>query len=367
MKAILILCALAGLLFCAGCGSSSSPKPIPTPTPVPQTQTSSFAFMQSVAGQAGFYSPVIGTFTTTGGVAQFSSAAVLESGSGQVVTGSFYSIALSADGKKVTVDLYGGLDRNTGRWDIWVANIDGSNMTQITADGAWNQTPQFSPDGSKVIFVSQRTAGGDYCTAVAPCSVIARMLDGSSEQVFEMPPGVIGAWAPTYSADGSKIAMEIWGNDSNGAFYDGIAVMNADGSNLEVLTNPAAVDGNLHDQTPAFSADGRMIAFSRQDWSSMQEDIYIMNGDGTGVVKLTDSVGNSFEPMMFTIAGLGERILFSSNHDNLTAAGGAGYDLYSMKLDGTEVTRLTDNALYDSFNYSFDLGSGNARLLRERH
>ena len=125
--------------------------------------------------------------------------------------------------------------------------------------------------------------------------------------------------------------------------------MNADGSNLRLLTNPAAADGNLHDQTPAFSADGSKIAFSRQDWNSQQEDVYIMNSDGSGVTKLTDSVGNSFEPMLFTIAGLGERILFSSNRDNVSATGGTGYELYSMKLDGTEVTRLTNNSLYDSF------------------
>lgn len=344
-----------------GCGSSSSPRPIPTPNPIPQTQTSTFAFMQSVAGQAGVYTPMIGTFVTSGGVTQFSSAVVVDSSSNQVVIGDFYSIAMTSDGKKGVVDLFGGLDRNTGRWDIWVANLDGSNMTQITTNGDWNRTPQFSPDGSKVIFVSQRVSSG-------PPSVVARMVDGSNEQVFAMPAGFSGAWAPTYSADGSKIAMEMWGYDMNNAFYDGIAVMNADGSNLQVLTNPAAVDGNLHDQTPAFSADGSKITFSRHDWSSQQEDVFIMNSDGSGVTKLTGGVGNSFEPMVFTIAGLGERILFSSNRNNVAATGGTGYELYSMKLDGTEITRLTNNSLYDSFNYSFDpVSSESAGLRRQMH
>lgn len=343
-----------------GCGSSSS---APNPTPVPQTQTSTFAFMQSVAGQAGYYSPMIGTFTTTGGVTQFSSAAVVDSASNQVVTGDFYSIVQSADGKKVAVDLFGGLDRNTGRWDIWVANIDGSSMTQITNDGDANRAPQFSPDGSKVIFISQRTSAG-----VPSLYVVARRTDGSSEQVFQMPAGFSGAWAPAYSTDGSKIAMEMWGYDSNNAYYDGIAVMNADGSNLTLLTNPASTDLNLHDQTPTFSADGSKITFSRQAFGSSQEDIYIMNSDGSGVTELTDSVGNSFGPILFTIAGLGERILFSSNRDNVSATGGTGYELYSMKLDGTGVVRLTNNSLYDSFNYSFDpVSSESAALRRQTH
>jgi len=360
---LMFIMLVVSMLPFLGCGSSSSGNPIPTPTPVPQTQTSTFAFMQSVAGQTGYYSPMIGTFTTTGGVTQFSSAAVVDSASNQVVTGDFYSIVLSADSKKVTVDLFGGLDRNTGRWDIWVANIDGSSMTQITSYGDSNRTPQFSPDGSKVIFISQRTSAG-----VSSLYVVARRIDGSNEQVFQMPVGFSGAWAPTYSTDGSKIAMEMWGYDSNNAYYDGIAVMNADGSNLTLLTNPAGVDLNLHDQTPAFSADGSKITFSRQAFGSSQEDVYIMNSDGSGVTKLTDSVGNSFEPVMFTIAGLGKRILFSSDRDNVTAAGGTGYELYSMKLDGTEVTRLTNNSLYDSFNYSFDpVSNESAARRRQTH
>lgn len=351
---VIIFILALSMVWTLGCGSSS-PAPVQNPTPTPQTTTSIFAFMQSVAGQSGLYSPMIGTFATTAGVTQFSSAAVIESASNQVVTGDFYSVALSADGKKVAVDLFGGLDRNTGHWDIWVANLDGSNMTQLTTEGVWNQAPQFSPDGSKVIYVSQRTSGGDgSCTELAPCSVVARMVDGSSEQVFTMPTGLMGAWAPTYSADGSKIAMEVWGYYADNSFYDGIAVMDADGGNLQLMTNPAAVDGNLHDQTPSFSANGSKIAFSRHNWNSRQEDVYIMNSDGSGVTQLTDSVGNSFEPIIFNIAGLGERILFSSNRANVTATGGTGYELYSMKLDGTELTRLTNNALYDSFNYSYD-------------
>ncbi len=342
-----------------GCASSSNP--VPTPKPTPQTQTSTFAFMQSIAGKAGYYSPMIGTFSTSGGVTQFSSAAVIDSASNEVVTGNFYSIALSADGKKVTVDLFGGLDRNTGRWDIWVANIDGSNMTQVTSDGDTNRTPQFSPDGSKVVFISQRTSAG-----ASSLYVVTRRTDGSNEQVFQMPVGFSGAWAPTYSSDGSKIAMEMWGYDSNNAYYDGIAVMNADGSNLTVLTNPAGIDLNLHDQTPAFSADGSKITFSRQAFGSSQEDVYVMNSDGSGVTKLTDGVGNSFEPIMFTIAGLGERILFSSNRDNVAATGGTGYELYSMKVDGTEVTRLTNDSLYDSFNFSFDPVSSESAALRRQ-
>jgi Tol biopolymer transport system component len=337
-----------------GCGSTSS-KP-----PVVQTQTTTFAFMQGVAGQIQLYSPMIGKYVTTSGNVQFTAAAIIDKTNGQAVTGDFYSIIMSADGKKATVDLYGGLDRNSGQWDIWVANVDGSNMVQVTNDVNVNRTPQFSPDGTKVIFVSMRPAPGNNF------SVVTRNIDGTGDWVMPLPTGFEGVWAPTYSPDGTKIAMELWGYDSGNNWYDGIWVINADGSNPQMLDNPATGSCICHDQTPSFSSDGSKITFSRHDWLTQQEDVYIMNADGTGVTKLTDSVGINFEPMVLNIAGIGERILFSSNRDNPSSPGGTGYELYSMKLNGTELTRLTDNALYDSFNFSFD-GSGGSDSAAARH
>lgn len=332
-------------LWLLGCGGSPSGT-----SPILQPQTSTFAFMQSVAGQNGLYSPMIGKFVTTATSTQFSSSAFVDSASGQVVTGIFYSIAMSPDGKKGAVDMYGGLDRNSGQWDIWVANNDGSNMVQVTNDPYWDATPQFSPDGSRVIFVSQRPKEGRF-------EVVTRKVDGTNEQVIPMPSGFNGAWAPTYSADGGKIAMEVWGYDANNNWYDGIWIMNADGSDPQLLTNPTT-NCNCHDQTPAFSANGSKLTFSRQDWNTGQEDVYVMNSDGSGVTKLSNRVGNSFEPVFFSVAGLGERILFSSNRDNVSAANGADYELYSMKVDGSDVIRLTNNNLYDSFNFSFDAPVG---------
>jgi Tol biopolymer transport system component len=353
-KLIFVIVMLASSAFwLIACGSSSH-----TPPPINQTQTTTFAFMQGVAGQSGLYSPMVGKFVSTGGTTQFSSAAVIDTSNGQAVTGSFYSIAMSADGKKATIDLDGGLDRNSGQWDIWVANVDGSNMVQVTNDTNVNRTPQFSPNGTKVVFVSMRPPSTVFF------SVVTRNIDGTNDLVMPMPAGFQGAWAPTYSPDGTKIAMELWGYDSGNNWYDGIWVMNVDGSNPQMLSNPATGSCICHDQTPAFSSDGSRITFSRHDWLSNQEDVYVMNADGSGATKLTAGVGNSFDPMVLNIAGVGERILFSSNADAVNS-GPSGYELYSMKLDGSELTRLTNNALYDSFNYSFDsVGSSGAA---ERH
>lgn len=354
-KFLFVLILSLSTLWWMACGSSSSNNNNNVITPPPKTQTTSFAFMQLVPNQGEMFTPMVGTFLTTDGNSQFSAAAVNDPANGQPITGDFYSIILSPDGKKATLDLYGGLDRNSAQWDIWIATMDGSSMVQITNDTNYNRTPQFSPDGTKVIFVSMRPIS----EGVSRPQVVTRNADGSADTLLPLPAGFVGAWAPTYSPDGSKIAMELWGYDTNQNWYDGIWVMNADGSNPQMLTNPAATEGcSCHDQTPSFTANGSRITFSREDWTNPdirhKEDVYIMNVDGTGVTMLTNGVGTNFDPMVLNIAGAGERILFSSNRDNLSVASGDGFDLYSMKLDGTGLTRLTNNTFYDSFNFSFD-------------
>ena len=63
-------------------------------------------------------------------------------------------------------------------------------------------------------------------------------------------------------------------------------------------------------------------------------------------MKLTNSNEIKFDPLVINVAGLGERILYSSS-DNFADAG--GFDLFSMKPDGSSVTRLTTNSLFDAF------------------
>lgn len=343
-----------------GCGSSSKPV-----TPPPNTQTTTFAFMQEVGSGSYLFSPMIGTFSTTSGTTTFAAAAVKDS-SNQPVEAEFYSIYLSSDSKLATLDLYGGLDGTTDQWDIWVAPADGStNPTPVTNDTNGNRVPQLSPDKTRVVFSSDR-----YNDAIADYawSVVSRKTDGSDEVVLPLPPGAYNTWAPTYSPDGSQIAVEGWGYDETNTFFDGIWVMaSADGSSPLMLTNPYILDTcDCYDETPAYSPDGTKIVFGRDVWdagtSTEIEDIYIMNADGTGATKLTDSTSANYDPMIITIAGGSTKILFSSNRTNTADTTGAYFDLYSMNLDGSGVTQLTSNTEYDSFSGGwYEFGSAAAQ------
>lgn len=332
-----ILCLAVWL---TGCGDSHKP--------VVQPQISSFAFMQDTGGY--LFTPMLGKYTTTGATTVFTVSPVLDSSTNLPVTGEFYSIALSPDGSKAVVDLYGGENGDSGQWDIFVADSgDRGNMVAITNDLYRDALPQFSPDATKVVFNSERPGP----KGAQQWQIVTRRVDGSGEVVLPMPLGADQTWAPTYSPDGSKIAVEAWGYDSLGNFFDGIVIMRADGSNPKLLTNPVAIC-DCYDENPSFTADGRKITFSGESWDASTatetEDIYIMNMDGTGLTQLTSGVGVNFDPMAVSIVGVGPRILFSSNWGNPELGGSGAYELYSMKLDGTELTRLTTNAAYDGFS-----------------
>jgi predicted Ser/Thr protein kinase len=126
---------------------------------------------------------------------------------------------------------------------------------------------------------------------------------------------------PAWSPNGARIAY-VSSRDGNNEIY----VMNADGSSQTRLTDNAA-----HDFSPAWSPDGGRIAFhSYRDGNS---NIYVMNADGSGLARLTDAPAYQMSPAW---SPNGTRIAFEMNQD-----------IYVMNGDGSSLTRLTDDPAYE--------------------
>lgn len=149
-------------------------------------------------------------------------------------------------------------------------------------------------------------------------------------------------WGPGWSPDGSLIA---WNSAPPFEDLHGF-VMRPDGSSVEQVTD------EIFFEYPSWSPDGDHIAFmSPVAEEGLQYDIFVMNADGTGIRRLTDSPGDEGWPSW---SPNGDTILFSSQRDDcsfsdapdcLTMPSGSFgqfHTLYLMNPDGSEERRVSD-------------------------
>ena len=125
-----------------------------------------------------------------------------------------------------------------------------------------------------------------------------------------------------------------------------IYTMNADGTNPTRLTN-----NETHDVSPTFSADGKKIAFSRENDPSIEDNnIWVMNADGSGQTDLNNpdilskDEGPSFSPDGSKIAF--SRVLFEGEPP-------FNYDIWVMNADGSEQTNLSNSPASEDYLPAF--------------
>jgi Tol biopolymer transport system component len=112
--------------------------------------------------------------------------------------------------------------------------------------------------------------------------------------------------------------------DGNNEIY----VMNADGSGVTRLTNSPA-----DDILPAWSPDGTRIAWSSNRLGGSNYEIFVMDANGSGVTNLTNFAGSDRFP---TWSPDGRKIAYMSMRN-----GGGNFEIYTMNADGTNPVRLT--------------------------
>ena len=198
--------------------------------------------------------------------------------------------------------------------DIYVMNSDGSARAPLVEHPDFDIDPAWSPDGSRIAFVSGRDDAAQDLYVMDADGRLARLVRDPT-----------GASDPAWSPDGRRIAFE----SGRGGSRD-IWVIAADGSGLTRLT-----DDPLMDQQPTWSPDGTRIAFvSRRDGDSDSDDphLYVMNEDGTEQERLTSPDGAAeFRPAW---SPDGTRIAFEATVD-------VESDIYVVRADGSALTRLT--------------------------
>jgi Tol biopolymer transport system component len=134
----------------------------------------------------------------------------------------FSFVTLSPDG---TTILYNGADP-IGYADIYIMNTDGTGERALTRDSAINNFPLYSPDGERIVFVSNRD--GDE-------EIFVMRADGGDQQQLTFNDAM--DWLPSWSPDGQQIVFLSF-RDGNTELY----VMDADGHNERRLTSSPSLD-----------------------------------------------------------------------------------------------------------------------------
>lgn len=122
------------------------------------------------------------------------------------------------------------------------------------------------------------------------------------------------------------------------AYQDGnyeIYTMDQDGLNRTNITQDSAFDND-----PAFSPDGKKIAFTREHGAhpGANPEIYVMNSDGSNQTRLTNNSAPDGEPLF---SPDGTKIVFTSYRD------GGNPEIYMMDLDGSNPANLTNSSTSD--------------------
>jgi Tol biopolymer transport system component len=163
------------------------------------------------------------------------------------------------------------------RSDVWTMNLDGSDRRPLVVLPEDQFYPSLSPDMKTVLFSTVAPPGGRNIQAMDVATGVVTTLYDYSVASYDSAP----AWSP----DGRQIAFE-----SNADGDREIYVMNADGSNVRQITH-----NTLWDEGPAWSPDGRQFAFSSgADDATL--DIWTMNVDGTNLHQLTTYPGHDESP-----------------------------------------------------------------------
>ena len=215
----------------------------------------------------------------------------------------------------------------------WIVTMraDGSERTRITPDGAYNLVPSIAPDGSRIAYTSDRDGNGRY-------EVYTIAADGTDERrITESPPSVTYV-GPKYSPDGTKllVAKRESPTDPNQDLY----IINADGTGIPQRLTTGANNA----ESRAWSPDGMRIVFNNVVDGVGQ--IFVVNTNGTGMTQITTNsantpplvIGGFFPPFRGDVTPAwspdGQWITFASDRTG-------NFEINIVRPDGSSLSQVT--------------------------
>lgn len=199
-------------------------------------------------------------------------------------------------------------------FDIFVADMEGNILQQLTDEPGYDAEATLSPDGSLIVFTSDRSGDLELYTMNVDGSNVQQVTDGLGYDggAFFSPDGtelIFRASRPQTEED-IKVYQDLL---AEGLVQPGameLFICNVDGSNLRQITDLGGANW-----APYFHPSGEKVLFASNHHteSGRQFNLFIINTDGTGLEQVT--FDNTFDAFpMFSYSG--DQLVFSSNRFN---------------------------------------------------
>lgn len=181
-------------------------------------------------------------------------------------------------------------------YDIFIADLEGNIVAQLTDEPGYNAEATVSPKGDKIVFTSLRS--GDL-------ELYTMDIDGKNVK---------------------QITHELG--------YDGGAFFSPDGSKLVFRSSRPKTEAEIKEYKDLLSQG--LVQPTKME-------LYICNADGSDLRQLTN-LGNANWAPFFHPSG--KKIVFSSNFESKR---GYPFHLYMIDIDGQNLERVTHSKTFDAF------------------
>jgi Tol biopolymer transport system component len=213
--------------------------------------------------------------------------------------------------------------------EIFAIDVDGENLQRLTDNDYWDLYPVWSPDDSRIAFLTMRDNDMD---------IYMMNVDGTDVRQF-------------YDSGDHDADIHWVGNTIVFTSRSAIWKINEDGSEPVQVTDMkdrgqwGIANLPLGDYDPRLSRDGSKIVFERLENADIPNggyNFFTVNIDGTSETRLTD---NGYSQGLADWSHSGEQLVYT-----VAAIDGVGkYDIFIMNRDGTDNHNITPDYFPDSF------------------